>query len=200
VDAATGQDEAAVLARHRELLAEGRVQWRLEQMPAPEPPNLGWLKWLADNASWLQWIAYALGALLLALLLRRLWFWWQARGRAPAADADAGWRPDAAQARDLLAEADALAAAGRYGEAAHLILIRSVEHIAARDPRAVVASLTSRDIAGLPGLAAPVRSAFGTIAGIVERWLFAGGDAAADDWSQARAAYAGVANPLQAAR
>lgn len=189
-----------MLARHRELLAEGRVQWRLEQMPAPEPPNLGWLKWLADNAGWLQWIAYAVGALLLALLLRRLWFWWQARGLAPAADEDAGWRPDAAQARDLLAEADALAAAGRYGEAAHLILIRSVEHIAARDPRAVVASLTSRDIAGLPGLAAPVRSAFGTIAGIVERWLFAGGDAAADDWTQARAAYAGVANPLQAAR
>lgn len=44
---------------------------------------------------------------------------------------------DAAPVRAWLSEADALAAAGRFAEAAHLLLFRSVEELARRRPRAV---------------------------------------------------------------
>jgi hypothetical protein len=68
------------------------------------------------------------------------------------------WRPDAAVARVLLADADALAAKGRYAEAAHLLLRRSVQDIEGSRPRLVRPALTSRDIAAHPGLPDAARS------------------------------------------
>ena len=45
------------------------------------------------------------------------------------------WRPEAAPVRSWLEEADALAAKGRFAEAIHHLLLRSVEDIARRRPR-----------------------------------------------------------------
>lgn len=190
-DVAGTIDEQAVAAAHRDLVADGHIQFRLAEPPPPAPPP-EWLQLLPKLAPLLEWALYAGAAVLAFVLLRAAWRWWQRRGTAPP-EAEIGWRPEAGAARELLAEADRLAAAGRYGEAAHLILLRSVEQIAARDPLAVRPALTSRDIARLPGLAAPVAGAFAEIAAIVERWLFAGADAAEADWTRCRQAYAAVA-------
>jgi hypothetical protein len=71
------------------------------------------------------------GALWIAWSL--LWPLWRDR-RPREAAAETEWTPDRAAAIALLEEADRLAAEGRYGEAAHLLLQRSVHHIAAARP------------------------------------------------------------------
>ena len=104
--------------------------------------------------------------------------------------AEAEWRPEAGEALALLAEADRLAEAGRYDEATHLLLARSVGQIAASRPELVAPSSTAREIAALPALPEAARRAFATIAARVERSLFALRRLSAEDWQAARAAYA----------
>jgi len=113
------------------------------------------------------------------------------RRRAPGGqkEPEASLQPEAAPALALLGQADALAADGHYGEAARLILHRSIEDIEARRPALVRPALTSRDIAGLPALPGGPRAAFARIAMLVERSLFARRALGADDWRDCRAAY-----------
>ena len=100
------------------------------------------------------------------------------------------WAPAAGDALALLEDADALAAQGRYDEATHLLLKRSVGQIAAARPDLVEPATTARELAALPSLPDGARTAFGTIATRVERSLFALRTLSADDWQAARAAYA----------
>jgi hypothetical protein len=113
----------------------------------------------------------------------------------PVAVADEEWTPDAAPVRAWLREADALAAERRYAEAAHSLLIRSVEDMARRRPRLVRPALTSRELAASPDVPVPARALFSDIAALVERSLFGGRAVAADDWQVARAAYTDYALP-----
>ncbi|MGA0544030.1 DUF4129 domain-containing protein [Brevundimonas sp. VNH65] len=105
------------------------------------------------------------------------------------------WRPDETTARNLLAGADALAAQGRYAEAAHLLLLRSVEDIELKKPRAVRVSLTTREIAALSGLPEAARPTFGLIGTVVERSLFGGRPVDAADFAECRRAYEAFALP-----
>jgi hypothetical protein len=100
------------------------------------------------------------------------------------------WAPDAGEALALLDDADRLAAEGRYDEATHLLLKRSVGQIAAARPNWLEPSSTAREIAVLPDLPQAARGAFATIAERVERSLFALRSLTADDWHAARTAYA----------
>jgi len=111
------------------------------------------------------------------------------RARKPSLPEEDTWRPEEAPARALLAEADALAASGRYAEAAHLLLFRSIEDIDRKRPQVVRPALTSRDIAGASQLPATPRKAFLSIVMTVERSLFAGRPLDRDDWTGCRAAY-----------
>src|SRR5690606_26314616 len=111
----------------------------------------------------------------------------------------AEWQPDTEAALALLEDADRLAALGRYEEATHLLLRRSVEHIAEARPGLLEPSTTARDIAGLPCLPGRAGRAFRVIADRVERSLFALRGLSAEDWQQARAAYAEFALALPAA-
>jgi hypothetical protein len=99
------------------------------------------------------------------------------------------WRPEEAQAAQLLDEADILARQGRYDEAARLLLHRSIGEIDAHRPDLVRPALTSRDIAGHPLLPRGPAAAFARIAALVERSLFARRPLGADDWQDCRAAY-----------
>ena len=191
---AASPSAAEIADAHRALLADDSIQLSLASPPPPPPPP-DWLRWLEPLLPYLQYIGWAVLGLLVLLALYAGWRRWQNRQGPQATDSGEtpGWRPDAAQARELLAEADALAAAGEFGAAAHLILLKSVEQITARSPQLVRPALTSRDIAALPGLARPVAGAFGDIAQRVERWLFAGRALTPDDWQQCRQAYAAVA-------
>ena len=126
-----------------------------------------------------------------------LWFWvarplLDAR-RARRAEDEPEWHPDRDAAVALLEDADRLAAEGRYAEAAHLLLQRSVHHIAEARPDWLEPASTAREIAALPLLPERARTAFAAIAARVERSLFALRDLDAADWREARAAYSDFA-------
>ena len=167
------------------LLAVGRFIERLLR-PLGDLLGMDW-RWLmgtllalaAAGAVWLGW------TLLIAPLL--------ARRRAAQATVSEAWAPDRDAALALLEEADRLAAAGEYGEAAHLLLRRSVGQIGEARPGWLSPASTAREIGALQGLPERARLEFATIAQVVERSLFALRGAGESDWRVARAAYADFA-------
>ena len=98
-------------------------------------------------------------------------------------------RPAQAQARALLEDADALAAQGRFAEAVHLLLFRSIDDIQKQRSGVIVRSLTSREIGALGVLPTSVRDALLPIIRIVERSFFGGQDVTEKGWTEARASY-----------
>lgn len=186
--------------------ADDSIQFAPVQIPQEAPPEPGWLDalfgWLGDvlapvgralGLSWpiFKWVLLAIAIAALALLLWRMLspaLHWRPR-QQPASE-DGGWIPAAGDALALLEDADALAAQGRFDEATHLLLKRSVGQIAAARPDLVEPATTARELAALPALPDGARTAFGTIAGRVERSLFALRALGAEDWHAARAAYA----------
>jgi len=112
---------------------------------------------------------------------------WQDASREPE------WAPEEASARSWLEEADALAREGRFAEAIHHLLFRSIEDIRKRRPAVVRPSLTSRELASSEGIPRRARDLFSAIAGLVERSLFAGREVGARDWDAARGAYSDFA-------
>jgi hypothetical protein len=125
---------------------------------------------------------------------------WPWRRRRAEEDAEGDWRPDEGAARQLLAEAEALAAAGRYAEAARLLLHRSVEDIGRRLPDFLKPSLTARDIARSAELPGAARPAFAAIARVVEVSAFGSRAVSAEAWHQCREAYGRFALPASWAR
>ncbi|MFD1786800.1 DUF4129 domain-containing protein [Sphingomonas floccifaciens] len=168
-------------------------------------------RWLTDmmpEAPYARIVLWAMIAVLALLILRvvvdrvRNGEWrmptWRRRQAVAALDEDTtpgDWSVEAAPARRWLEEADRLAADGRFAEAVHHILLRSVEDIARRRPHLVRPALTSRDIARAPGIPEAPRTLFGDLAAVVERSLFGGAAVDAGDWQRCRAAYAAFAVP-----
>lgn len=163
--------------------------------------NLRWINDLLPDAPLariLIWTLIVLAALALAaIVVERLrgGVWqlprWRARTApvSPADDPDTPWTPEAAPARRWLEEAEALAAAGRFAEAAHHLLLRSVEDMARRRPQLVAPAITSRELAAAEALPNAARAPFASIARLVERSLFGGRPVGPDDWHAAREAY-----------
>lgn len=201
-DAVVAEQAAALptdfVAAHAAVKADTSIQFQL--MPAEEfkPPE--WLKWLEPIGDFLEafgpfakyifwgFLAIVVGTIIY-LILREFtdirWPW-----RKPTEEqAEAEWVPDAAPARALLAEADALAARGHYAEAAHLLLLRSVEDIEQRKPDILKPSSTSREISVAPGLPEKAQTTFAFIARHVEASLFGGRGLDSAGWDQCREAY-----------
>lgn len=188
---------ADFVATHKALLADTSVQHTLTADVPFKPPE--WLKWLPDIGRFLEaigpiaralfWLALALIiAVILFYILRELGYIdWR---RKPEADQGAEeWAPGDAPARALLAEADALAAAGHYEAAAHLLLLRSVNDIDRARPDMLKPSSTAREIAQSTRLPDRARATFGLITRHVEASLFGGRALSADIWQQCREAY-----------
>lgn len=118
---------------------------------------------------------------------------WRGRQKEKTAEPDISaipnLRPEQARAQALLGDADALAAEGRFAEAVHLLLFRSIDEIQEKRAGAIARSLTSREIGALGILPDPVRQALSPIIRIVERSFFGGRDVDETGWQQARASY-----------
>ena len=213
------------MAAHRALRDDPSMQFDLAAAaPPPEPPQwlIQFYQWLNDVlkpvARSLDWIGsfmpdapYAriflwtiIGVAALALMWvvvdrLRHGAWrspWRRRARVVHAAADEpDWEPDAAPVRSWLREADAMAADGRYAEAVHHLLFRSIEDIQRRRPRVVRPARTSRELAAEPAIPPSARDLFAGIARLVERSLFGGRPVSLDDWTSARSAYADFALP-----
>ena len=203
---------ADALRNWEHIRADPAIQFDQVQMPKQAPPPdwlTRFLRWLVEHlkpigqelsAVWptLKWILLAIA------IVAAAWLLWRLiepvaririrRGKA-AADGHTGddWAPDRMQALALLDDADRLASEGRYDEATHLLLQRSVGQIAQARPGTLEPSSTAREIARNPALPERARSAFAVIAERVERSLFALRRLEAADWQAARAAYADFA-------
>jgi hypothetical protein len=154
----------------------------------------------APFARFLLWTVLAVAAAtLVALIFMRLrhgeWRLPWRRNRAPEyiAYEQEEWTPEAAPVRSWLEEADALAAKGRFAEAIHHLLLRSIEDIARRRPKLVRPALTSRELSASDGIPSAARELFTAIARMVERSLFGGREVGKADWDNARTAYADFA-------
>jgi hypothetical protein len=185
------------------LLKHADLQFDFPSFVRPPTPQ-----WMLDFAKFLDriapymrpvfWIAVIAGAafliyLIVQQIMKHEWKFSRRRKEDPAAASE--WRLAPEVARNLLREADALAAQGRYGDAVHLLLLRSIEHIDERKPDLVRPALTSREIATLDQLPGIARTAFIGMARVVERALFAHRDVGQSDFLQCREAYERFAFP-----
>ena len=181
-------DGGAFAEAHRQLLADRTIQFDLPAVQAPDVPDMSGAIPFIQILFWIAVAGFAL--FVLYLIAKRLsGADWSRKRKAGVDAADESWRPEAGEARELLGDADALAAQGLYSEAARLLLFRSIEDIDAKRPDLVRPSLTSRDIAALEEIPGRPRSAFARIAMMVERSLFAERPLAAGDWTDCRSAY-----------
>lgn len=187
--------EQKLVLAHKALLKTPGLQFDFGLAPPPEKPP-GWLQplleFLASLGPVLQyvfWGGLAVGAALIIYFIAREFVpdSWVRKARVVRGVTD--WRPEEGKARALLEDADALAAAGRFEEAIHLLLFRSIDDLVSRRPGAVRPALTSRDIAGLEVLPGEARAAFARLAQAVERTFFGGRPAGADEFGQARQDY-----------
>ena len=181
--------------------------------PSQPSPPFTWPEWLETLAqaigraleaifapvgrllglSWpvFQWVLVALAGLLVLFLLWRLGGPLAARMlRKRDAQETAPWAPNRDEAIALLEDADRLAAEGRFAEAIHLLLQRSVRQIRDAGPDWLRPASTAREISVLPMLPESGRRAFTIIAVRVERGRFALRDLDGQDWTAARSAYA----------
>ena len=193
-------DKAHAAYLKRSDLQLERPEWEAPPLPPPKPlpPWLSWLGNLLNGmAPLFQLLFYAIVVLVIggflyfvfgeALLIR-----FGKSGAGKVTDGDdvlVDVRPDAAMARSLLEEADALARSGKFAEAVHLLLFRSIEDIQSRLDGGVPKSLTAREIGGLRHLPERARRGLGPIIAIVERSFFGGRDVDAEGWQEARASY-----------
>lgn len=187
---------------HRDLLGDRTIQFELPPVEpnAPRPPPQGdelqsstivlpstQAGPVAMSIFWLV-VALAAGGLIFLIVARLAGWFGRDRSTPPAPEAPE-WRPEKAAARGLLGDADALAAAGRYAEAAHLLLHRGIADIEERRPATIRKALTSRDIAALPAIPPSPAAAFAAIVRAVERSLFGGRPLDEPAWLDCRAAY-----------
>jgi hypothetical protein len=205
--------QEALRAAQARLMADPSLQFSFDHAPKPPPPISlpHWLEaalraigrfivWVGQGLGWVFVAGLALALLIvLAFVVREvIRARWPdllkkkpAKPKAPPLD----WRPTEAVARALLDEADRLAAAGSYAEAARLLLHRSIEEIEGRRPRLVRPALTSREIGGLEDIPQSARTTFAAIAAVVERSFFGGRDIDAAGFAECRRTYEAFAFP-----
>ncbi|MGE0045571.1 MAG: hypothetical protein AB7J28_12510 [Hyphomonadaceae bacterium] len=191
---AAASEAADLPERHRALRAANDLQFDFpEYQPAPPP---GWLRdllrGLAEAGPILEFLFWAGVAAIAALILYAVYSEVRRqldlrRGRQAPEEPAPTLEP--AVARRLLADADALARDGRYAEAVHALLHRSIAEFDRRRPGAIRDSLTSREIARLPFLPDGAQRAFSGIAAHVERSFFGGRNVDANVFAECRAAY-----------
>jgi hypothetical protein len=188
---------------HRELLSDKQIQFNLPSdvkiEPSKPPAWLeafskvmgGFFDFLGPIATYLFWgfLAVIVGLILYYIIREFTDFTFPWQKKKDDGGYEEEWVPDTAPARALLAEADALAAQGRFAEAAHLLLLRSVEDIERRKPNMLKPSSTAREISVAQSLPERARDTFGLIARHVEASLFGGRNLDAGGWDQCREAY-----------
>lgn len=198
---------------YRAVKRDEAYQFELAE-PIPRRPASAFEKWLGRVleaifkvlAPLLEIIFYlGLGALALGALYLIGRAIYETRFAKPKTETEATpdiplYQPAEAQARILLDEVDKLAAEGRYGEAVHTLLFRSIQDIDRNRPNVVRRSLTAREIGGLSVLTSESRTAFSTIAGVSELAHFGGVSVNKAGFETARQAYADLTGQTSAPR
>jgi len=186
----------------RAMKRDERLQFEIP--PAPEPPKLDWLenffagfaKFIDAILPLLKIIFYVgIGAVIALILFAIAKVIYETRFKRDAKEIVETappplYVPDQDQARILLEDVDAMAAEGRYQDAVHELLFRSIQDIDIRRPNTIRRSLTSREIAAMDILTPATREAFAKIGGVVETSYFGGRRIGREEFDICRAAYA----------
>lgn len=196
-----------------QTMAGGDIQTSFPPPPPAREPSLGGdLSWLRDFFEWsapalkpMVWIGAAVLLLIILYHFVPAFADWvdrirYGRRRGDDEEEEVIGEAEAGRARARLADADALAAAGRFAEAIHLLLYRSVEDIEGRRPGLVRPAMTSRELAEAHDLPQVARGAFSRIARAVEISLFGGRPIDEGAWTECRSAYAELTVPQNWAR
>jgi len=175
-------DNPALQSAHEKLLKDRSFQFEFTELPEPpEPP-----KWLEPLAEFLQFIAplfkvifwigviALIGGFLWLILREMLKVRWTDRSKKKSADKPELQiaQPKAGRAKVLLEEADRLAAEGKFSEAVHLLLFRSIQDIEKHLPGTVKRSQTSREIELMGSIPSHPRTGFERIRQAVEHSFF----------------------------
>ena len=189
---------------HRRLLERKDLQFTFTPPPVDPPPiRIGWLgdlfQALAPIFNVIFWGGLALGlAGLMYFIGREVWHARYGRDRTeeiPPAVQKTDYRPEPALARELLDDADQLAAQGRYEEAVRVLLHRSIADIEKRAPRSISRAQTTREIARLSVLSEAAGDAFAPLVRAVERSFFGGFQLGETDYRACRESYTRFALP-----
>lgn len=181
-----------------------RADWEpeFEPMERREPNPI--LKAIGDFFAWLfgtfsGLFKFILIGAIAAAILYALWYMfrdvvgvpWLRRKQADEPDMSDinDDRPARGEAVALLEQADALAAQGKFAEAVHLLLFRSIEDLRETRSGGVPQSLTAREIQSLSDVSARARQALAPIIRIVENSFFGGRNVDRDGWQTARSSY-----------
>jgi len=139
---------------------------------------------LAYLAQWLLWgLAILAVVVFLGVLAREAW---RVPGTGAEADGQHEARGSPAELGVPLADAEALAAAGQYAEAIHVLLLRTLEALARRADTALAPAWTSREILGRLPLAETPRGALSDLVSEAERCHFGGAEPSAADFVRCR--------------
>lgn len=157
------------------------------EMPVPEPRASSWLDWLkfdisADMARLLLWGAVILGVAVTIWSLRDSLPAFSRSRRIAAGQMPSGFSDPSARMEEAQLEADDLASRGQYGEAMHLLLLKSLAEIRMRLGTSFAVSLTSREILRKVTLPQTGTGALGAIVRSVEQTYFGGRPAGHEDY------------------
>lgn len=157
------------------------------QMPMPEPKASSWLDWLkfdisADTGRILLWGAVILGVAVTLWSLRDSLPAFSRSRRIKAGEMPSGLSDPSARMEEAQLEADELAGRGQYGEAMHVLLLKSLAEIRLRLGTSFAVSLTSREILRKVSLPQTGTGALGAIVQSVEQTYFGGRPAGREDY------------------
>ncbi|MEM5516739.1 hypothetical protein WNY37_07245 [Henriciella sp. AS95] len=181
-----------------------RSEWEPEVEEFEPRKRNAFLDAIADFFGWLfriigPLLKYLMIAVIVGAILYALWYMFgdaaglrfnrkKAKDGPDVSEID-DQRPTQTQAVALLDEADALARQGRFAEAVHLLLFRSIDDLQKKRSGGVPASLTAREIQSLSDLSQAARRALSPIIRIVETSFFGGRPVDESGWKQARQSY-----------
>ena len=189
---------------HKKLRGRGDLQFEFTvPQPRPRPPANNWffdfLDALGPVFNLIFWGGLAAIVLTLAFFIGRevirARYGRDEKKQTRAEVQETSYQPAPEKARALLDDADKLAARGLYDDAVRTLLHRSIDDIEQRSPRAIRPAQTSREIARLSILPAPVRAAFDPLVRAVERSWFGGVPLDSEGYQACRKSYADFALP-----
>jgi hypothetical protein len=168
--------------------------------PMPRPPRRTGGPDLGDGspvAGVLMWSLIGIFVVLAGAVAWRELKAGRALETAPGGEGQ-GDAPAAAIGPAPLADAEALARVGRFAEAVHVLLLRTLQALSKRAE--VPEALTSREVLGTVSLAPPARAALGELVDAVEVTRFGGAPAERADYERCVAAYRAFVGTLESRR
>jgi hypothetical protein len=172
----------------------------LESAEAALDPIVALLRWIGLGGVAAQLVRLVgVGAAVLAVLLFAAWL-----ARRLAERGDSGSTSEGVSAPTLdvgpLLDAEALAAQGRYGEAIHLLLLRTFEVLTRRMGSRLAPGMTAREAVARLTLPGPARPALADLVEAAETTTFAGRAASESDYQRCAERFGVLKSALAGAR